>query len=108
MKFPTIMLGIPHLSLRIVNEKQQLMKPSSIAWFSSSFLAVTDPFEDVEPKPTMSVNGLKNENKHKLDNVALLTMGLLLLPAFKTGLYRKTHEVKTAFWLESNATWPYF
>lgn len=27
---------------------------------------------------------------------------------FKTGLKRRTHEVKTAFWLESNATWPYF
>lgn len=24
------------------------------------------------------------------------------------GLYRKTHEVSTAFWAVSNATWPYF
>lgn len=30
MKLPTIMLGIPHLSRLIVNEKQQLTKPSSL------------------------------------------------------------------------------
>ena len=28
IKFPTIMSGIPHESLRIVNEKQQLTNPS--------------------------------------------------------------------------------
>ena len=27
---------------------------------------------------------------------------------FRFGLYRSTQEVSTAFWLESNATWPYF
>ena len=32
------MLGIPHLSLLIVKEKQQLMKLSSIGCCSSSFL----------------------------------------------------------------------
>ena len=37
MKFPTIMLGIPHLSLLIVKEKQQLINPSSIGWSSASF-----------------------------------------------------------------------
>lgn len=30
MKLPTIILGIPHLSRLIVNEKQQLTKPSSL------------------------------------------------------------------------------
>jgi hypothetical protein len=38
------MLGIPHLSLLIVKEKQQLMKASSIGCCSSSFLTG-------EPKP---------------------------------------------------------
>ncbi|KIK36375.1 hypothetical protein CY34DRAFT_525673 [Suillus luteus UH-Slu-Lm8-n1] len=37
MKFPTIILGVPHLSRLIVNEKHRLMKPSSLG--TSSFLA---------------------------------------------------------------------
>jgi len=65
------MLGIPHLSRLIVNEKQQLTKPSSLG--ASSF-------------PSF----------FRSDEILI------------KGLYRNTHEVRTAFWLESNATWPYF
>jgi hypothetical protein len=73
MKFPTIILGIPQVSRRIVTEKQQLMKPSSLDCPD----AVAVPFGVGE-------------------RVA------------RTGLYRRTHEVRTAFCFVSNAIWPYF
>ena len=71
MKLPTIILGIPHLSRLMVNEKQQLMKPSSLGASSPPSLFRSD--------------------------VVLIK-----------GLYRNTQDVSTAFWVESNATWPYF
>ena len=66
---------MPHISLRIVNEKQQLMKPSSFG---------------VVP----SCNRLPG----------------VLVPEFELimGLNRSTHDVSTAFCVESNATLPYF
>lgn len=67
MKLPTIILGIPHLSLRIVKEKQQFTCPSSTSVSRSSVVIAVD----------------------------------VLL---EDGLYRRTQDVKTAFWLESNAT----
>lgn len=36
------MLGIPHLSRRMVKEKQQLMNPSSIGSVSSSLFRIAD------------------------------------------------------------------
>jgi len=47
IKFPTIILGMPHLSLRIVNEKQQFMNsPSSCAegsgWPSAAAFATSE------------------------------------------------------------------
>lgn len=74
MKFPTMSVGIPYGSRRMVNEKQQLMKPSSFGGGCVSFprAGVTAPDDG------------------------------------SNGLYRSTHDVRTAFWLESNATLPYF
>ena len=74
MKFPTMSVGIPYGSRLIVNEKQQLMKPSSFGGWCCSLprAGVAPPFEG------------------------------------SSGLYRSTHDVRTAFWFESNATLPYF
>lgn len=75
MKFPTISVGIPYGSRRIVNEKQQLIKPSSFGCCcccSFTRAGVTAPDDG------------------------------------SSGLYRSTHDVRTAFWFESNATLPYF
>ena len=81
IKFPTIKVGMPYGSLRMVNEKQQSMTSCSFAGGSGSFVpcswsefaaGVTDP--DVG----------------------------------STGLKRSWHVVRTAFWFESNATCPYF
>lgn len=78
MKLPTIILGIPQVSRRMVNEKQQLTKPSSLGDSCGLF----DPRE-------LAVIGA--------------TPGIVI-----SGLKRRTHEVRTAFCVESNATWPYF
>jgi hypothetical protein len=100
MKFPTIMLGIPHLSRRMVKEKQQLMKPSSIGSCSSSLLRTAD---DVLAPGVLSV--IANRSKkwdHEYEGayapagVALLMTGLAALE-FNTGLYLSTHDVRTAF-----------
>lgn len=72
MKFPTMSVGMPYGSRRMVNEKQQLMKPSSFGGGSLPRAGVTAPDEG------------------------------------KSGLKRSMHEVRTAFWFESNATLPYF
>lgn len=81
MKFPTIKVGMPYGSLRMVNEKQQSMTSCSFAGGSGSLVpcswsefgaGVTDP--DVG----------------------------------STGLKRSWHVVRTAFWFWSNATAPYF
>lgn len=72
MKFPTMRLGIPHVSRRIVIEKQQLMSASSFRAANSE------------------------------------TVGAGGGPPVRFGRWRRTHEVRTAFWVLSNATWPYF
>ena len=51
IKLPTIILGIPHLSLCIVKEKQQLTNPSSVGTSSccaSDAFAVAE-FEFIDP-----------------------------------------------------------
>ena len=68
------MSGIPNESRRIVNEKQQFIKPSS-------FGAVPSMPRPGEAAPE---------------------------PRVTAGLNRNTHEVNTAFCVESNATFPYF
>lgn len=74
MKLPTIMLGMPQVSRRIVNEKQQLTKPSSLG-DSSGLL---DPRELA---------------------VIAAAPGVVI-----SGLNRRTQDVRTAFCVESNAT----
>ena len=74
MKLPTMSVGIPYGSRRIVKEKQQLMKPSSFGGGCVSFTRA----------------------------------GVIAPDDGSSGLYRSTHDVRTAFWLESNATLPYF
>ncbi|TFY67478.1 hypothetical protein EVG20_g3934 [Dentipellis fragilis] len=70
---------MPHVSRRIVNEKQQLMKPSS-------FGAPAEP-----------------------GSGAMRRAGVMLPDAGATsGLKRSTQDVSTAFCVESNATLPYF
>lgn len=84
MKFPTIMLGMPHLSRRMVNEKQQLMKHSSGgASASLSFRAC------FFPAPFAASFAVDEES------------------VLRFGLYRSTQDVSTAFCEESNAIWPY-
>lgn len=84
MKFPTIILGMPHLSRRMVNEKQQLMKHSSGgASASLSFRAC------FFPAPFAASFAVDEES------------------VLRFGLYRKTQDVSTAFCDESNAIWPY-
>jgi hypothetical protein len=68
------MSGMPQVSRRIVNEKQQLMNPSSLG---------------VVPRTTRPGVGAPE-------------------PCLTAGLNRNTQEVNTAFWVESNATLPYF
>jgi hypothetical protein len=68
------MSGMPQVSRRIVNEKQQLINPSSFGAVPST----ARPGE-VAPEPRVTA-----------------------------GLNRNTHEVNTAFCVESNATLPYF
>ena len=72
MKLPTMSVGMPYGSRRIVNEKQQLMKPSSFGGCSFPRAGVVAPDDG------------------------------------SRGLYRSTHDVRTAFCVESNATFPYF
>jgi hypothetical protein len=72
------MLGIPQVSRRIVNDKQQLTKPCSLG--ISSGLLFPRELAVIATVPGVVINGL----------------------------YRRTHDVSTAFWLESNATCPYF
>lgn len=80
MKLPTIRVGIPYGSRRMVKEKQQSMNPCSRVGESSRslydlprvFAGVADP---------------------ELGNI---------------GLNRNSHDVSTAFWLLSKATCPYF
>lgn len=73
MKLPTIILGIPYLSLLIVNEKQQLM------YSSGSGSANFAPGLDLDVLPMGPDAGDAVE-------------GILI-----TGLNRNTQEVRTAF-----------
>lgn len=84
------------MSLRIVNEKQQLIKPSSVGGGPTA------------PTTAAGVSGSPLGLDPPLRMRADEEVGVGDDGEFKTGLKRRTHEVKTAFWLESNATWPYF
>ena len=88
MKLPTINVGIPYGSLRIVNEKQQLIMPSSRG-ASGCGSAEALP---LAPAPWL----------------LLLGAGVPETDVGRFGLKRNTQEVRTAFWFVSNATWPYF
>ena len=81
MKLPTISVGIPYGSRRIVNEKQQLIMPCSLGCGSCGASSAVLP------------RGLA---------------GVVAPDVGSSGLYRSTHDVNTAFWFVSNATWPYF
>lgn len=74
MKLPTIILGMPHWSLRIVNDKQQFTKPCSFG--NSSCLLLPLELAVMAAAPGVVIRGLN----------------------------RKTQDVSTAFWVESNAT----
>ena len=78
MKLPMIMLGIPQVSRRMVKDRQQLMRLSSLG--SSSCLFAPRELAVIATAAGVVINGL----------------------------YRRTQDVSTAFWLESNATCPYF
>jgi hypothetical protein len=75
MKLPTIISGMPQVSRRMVNEKQQLTNPSSLG------VGVSKPAGRGVTAPA---------------------------PGVIVGLNRNTHDVKTAFCVESKATFPYF
>lgn len=115
MKFPTIMLGIPHVSLLIVNEKQQLMNPSSFGPGFASAAAPAPPL--VAPAPALPLFAAlaaaltamgKDEEMGAV--LAVRRMAGVMEPegAWMLGLKRRTQEVRTAFWVESKATLPYF
>lgn len=76
MKLPTINVGIPYGSLRMVNEKQQLIMPCSLGGGPCC--------------------------------PGVLLPGVAAPEVGSRGLKRRTHDVSTAFWFVSNATWPYF
>jgi hypothetical protein len=87
------MLGIPHLSLLIVNEKQQLTNPSSV-----STTSLFPPLLLARERPAgVPVTAAEDE-------VAVVPA----VDGFSAGLYRSTQEVRTAFCDRSNATLPYF
>lgn len=100
MKFPTIILGIPHVSLLIVNEKQQLMNPSSFGTSLASAVPV--------PLWLFAARGSAEEMGAVL--AVRRTTGVTRPPegAVMFGLKRRTQDVRTAFWVESKATLPYF
>jgi len=103
------MLGIPHLSLLIVNEKQQLMKPSSTGLASSSVFLEKLFWPATIEGSEKNLNSFCGDQKGNIkpETIALLITGLPE-PTLRTGLYRRTQDVRTAFWLESKATCPYF
>jgi hypothetical protein len=70
------------MSRRIVNEKQQLTNPSS-------FFSFLCPVPD---RDLRCETGVLYPDEGRL----------------MKGLYRSTQEVRTAFCVESKATWPYF
>jgi hypothetical protein len=88
IKFPTIILGMPHESRRIVKEKQQLMSPCS--------LGAVGCCARLWLYPGRRATG------------ELWTEFVFVNEGVMFGLNRSTHEVRTAFCPVSNATWPYF
>ena len=83
------MLGIPQVSRRIVNEKQQLIKPSS------ELGAEAGCCPRLLPYPGRRATG-------EFETEPVFGIEVIL------GLYRRTQDVSTAFCPASNATCPYF